>query len=594
MIFHLGRFIICALWIIVLQMAGKVSPAICADAHARPFPALYAQPQIYQTAIANAQRIPSLTPAVTGLTIPHHALAVELMASTLALARAQEYERIVIFGPDHFCRGKTFFSVSIRPFSTCFGPVPIDTQAIRHVMTNPHVSSSNLFSHEHGVQAVLPLVAHYFPRVPVLAMAIHPAAKKDDWDTLVQTLLPVISPKTLIIQSTDFSHYLSWPKASIHDQETLHILASGNADAISLLQQPGHLDSRGAQYVHMKLQDLTWKARPTVLANANSCEFVSPQEAMPKETTSYIVQIYSPHILPSITLPTRGAPRARYFFAGDFFTGRFVTTQLADPAQKQKFLDMILAHTRGAPLILNFEGVLAPRCPPEYRTGAAQGQILPPAQWQLCMPQELTLEMLNALHVAAVSLANNHSYDHGPQGYQQTKNILEEHGIRVVESGQITSFSDFNLVAWTDVENSHPKRRNLLTRNDLIIPSEALTQKPLWALMHWGQEGRPKPGPREEWLARHVHDLGVSLIVGHHPHRAGELYGNSYGLTVWSLGNFLFDQAESRADGALLEVNIFPQGSFWVRSIPLDPFFILRTKSGSWKNAQAETIRAQE
>lgn len=568
MIFTLCRAIACSVCI-ALIMAGKPSPALSSDSILRPFPAQYTQPQIYQAALNNAQGIPPLSSKITGLTIPHHLLAVELMASALALVRDQTYERIIILSPNHFHRGQTFFSVSIRPFSTCLGPVSIDIQATQQVLNNPQVSSSNLFSHEHGVQALLPLLAHYFPQVPVLAITMHLAAKKKDWDALMHTLLPLVSKDTLIIQSTDFSHYLTWPQAIIHDQETLHALALGRADDINLLDQPAHLDSKAAQYLQIKLQDLVCNATPTVIANANSCEFAAPQEPLPQETTSYIVQVYSPERLPSINLSTRGAPKARYFFGGDFFTGRYLTHHLANPAKRQKFLDQILNLTQGAPLILNFEGVLATQCPPQDLETLSSGQTLPPEKWQLCMPKALTLEILKALNVVAVGLANNHSHDHGPQGYDQTKKTLEEHGIMVVESGQITSLPDFNLVAWTDVDNNHPQKRDLLTTDELTILPEMQTHKPLWALMHWGQEGWPKPKLREKLLFEQLQHQGFSLIVGHHSHRAGELQGNTQGVVAWSLGNFLFDQPEPMADGALLEVSIFPQGTFWVRQIHL-------------------------
>lgn len=573
MIFTLYRTTAWTLWIIILFVAGQPSFVLGADAAIRPFPALYPQPRIYQAALTRAQEISPLTVPITGLTIPHHLLAVELMANSLALVRGQKYERIIILSPDHFYRGKTFFSVSIRPFSTCLGSVPIDIQAADHVLQNPQVSSSNLFSHEHGVQALLPLLAHYFPQVPVLAITIHPAAKKKDWDTLVQTLLPLVGPDTLVIQSTDFSHYLPWPEAMGHDQETLNILAGDDLDALEQLHQPAHLDSKAAQYIHMELQRLAHNATLMVMANANSCEFAPPQKSIPQETTSYIVQIYSPQLLPSINLDTLGAPKARYFFAGDFFTGRYVTKHLLDPAKKQKFINQIQSLTQGAPLILNFEGVLALQCPPTDLKTLAANQTLPPEKWQLCMPEALTIELLKALNVVAVGLANNHSHDHGPQGYVRTKKILQDQGIKVVQSGKITSFADFELTAWTDVDNSQAQKIKLLTPEALLIKDQTNSDQPLWALMHWGQEGWPKPVLREKFLFEELQEQGISLIVGHHSHRAGELQGNTQGLVAWSLGNFLFDQPGPQADGALLEVSIFPQGTFWARQIYLSNLY---------------------
>jgi poly-gamma-glutamate capsule biosynthesis protein CapA/YwtB (metallophosphatase superfamily) len=91
--------------------------------------------------------------------------------------------------------------------------------------------------------------------------------------------------------------------------------------------------------------------------------------------------------------------------------------------------------------------------------------------------------------------------------------------------------------------------------------------KPLFTFIHWGLEGHPSPGQREKHLAR-LMQTSASLIIGHHPHQAGKLETNPNGAIAWSLGNFLFDQPAPQADGALLEVTFFSQGTFWARQIP--------------------------
>jgi poly-gamma-glutamate capsule biosynthesis protein CapA/YwtB (metallophosphatase superfamily) len=42
---------------------------------------------------------------------------------------------------------------------------------------------------------------------------------------------------------------------------------------------------------------------------------------------------------------------------------------------------------------------------------------------------------------------------------------------------------------------------------------------------------------------------------------------------VYSLGNFLFDQRSEQVSGALLEVTLFDQGTFFSRLIPLPNFY---------------------
>ena len=101
--------------------------------------------------------------------------------------------------------------------------------------------------------------------------------------------------------------------------------------------------------------------------------------------------------------------------------------------------------------------------------------------------------------------------------------------------------------------------------------SEALSAvpKPLAAFVHCGREFRPRPGPRERFLAWTLEDAGVTLFVGAHPHRAGPVEADARGMRVWSLGNFLFDQLRQGADGAVLDLVFFSQGTWWARQRPI-------------------------
>jgi AmmeMemoRadiSam system protein B len=77
----------------------------------------------------------------------------------------------------------------------------------------------------------LPFVRHFLPGVEIVPIAVSVRSRRADWDRLVAQLESMIDPSTLIIQSTDFSHYLSFDEAVRHDQEVLNILGAGDLDA---------------------------------------------------------------------------------------------------------------------------------------------------------------------------------------------------------------------------------------------------------------------------------------------------------------------------------------------------------------------------
>ena len=145
---------------------------LCSSLMAEPFPLFYTEARPFREVCEAAEaKLKPLPQRITGVTVPHHLLAVDLIAETLFLASAGKYERIVILSPDHFKRGTTPFSTTTRDFLTPLGRLRVDTAAVKALMQEPLVSESSLFSREHGVQAVLPLLAGWFPESLLLTFA---------------------------------------------------------------------------------------------------------------------------------------------------------------------------------------------------------------------------------------------------------------------------------------------------------------------------------------------------------------------------------------------------------------------------------------
>ena len=188
------------------------------------------------------------------------------------------------------------------------------------------------------MQALLPFAAYHFPQAKIIALAISLKAKQSDWDSLAETLAPLLTPQTLVIQSTDFSHYLPAAEARGKDQETLRVLSGGDPEEILGLREPEHLDSKAAQYLQLRLQRQVFQAGPTVIANRNSQEYTSEPV---QRTTSYIVQLYSAQ---QLTL----AAAERYCFAGDTFFGRAMATKLSRGEFQENLIAKVLKVTGGA------------------------------------------------------------------------------------------------------------------------------------------------------------------------------------------------------------------------------------------------------
>jgi AmmeMemoRadiSam system protein B len=510
------------------------------------FPPFYLDSGLFLAAIHQC-RVQPLPQKITGVTVPHHLLAADLIAAAFARLRGHHYRRIIILSPDHFHRSRSAFAVTRRDFDTPLGRLVTDRAAVRQLLNNPLVSESDLFSHEHGVRALLPFISHYLPQTPIVAIAIRGNSRPADWDSLARTLAPLLTPETLLVQSTDFSHYLTPAQARRMDQETLRVLSIGDPRQVLTLNESNNLDSRGCQYLQLLLQRQVFGAGPTVIANRNSQEYTSEPV---KRTTSYIVQLYSAE-----ALPVAGAQT--FFFGGDTFCGRFVAKKLANPASREAIVRQVMGITGGKPLILNLEGVLKAQCPES------------PGPYTLCMEEALTLPLLKELHVRAVSLANNHSHDLGEAAYKSMRRRLTGQGIACLENRGGLDLGPFYLAGFTDVDNRSEAKIAQLTRQDLEGLARLKRDKPIFALIHWGREFADAAGPREQALAALLEEKGVEVIIGCHSHRASRLEGTRQSCRVFSLGNFLFDQYKPPVSGMLLEAVFFPQGTYFLKVHPL-------------------------
>ena len=137
-------------------------------------------------------------------------------------------------------------------------------------------------------------------------------------------------------------------------------------------------------------------------------------------------------------------------------------------------------------------------------------------------------------------LANNHTYDYGEKGYNDTINILENTSIPYFgyENYSILEVEDMKIglagfTGWNEdvtKENTEKAIEYFQNNNaDLIIMT-----------YHWGIEREYKQNEIQESIARHAIDSGADLVLGHHPHvlQGIESYNGKY--IVYSLGNFVF------------------------------------------------------
>lgn len=537
-------------------LALWLAPMAQAETEA-PVPSVYGDAAPFLDAIARERREARAAFPVTGITVPHHLLAADLMARGFWAASGNRYDRVILLSPDHFNRSQKPFATTARDHETVLGRIPADRQAVAALLATPDlVEASDLFEREHGVAALLPFVKRFFPDATLVPVAISIRAEPADWDRAVALLAPLLGPRTLVVQSTDYSHYRPQAESILRDQESLNVIASEDADAVTRLVSSDHMDSRGAQYIQMRLQERQG-SRATVIANRNSLEYI-PHAS---RTTSYVVSVYSPEIA---AFPERYTDQDVLVFGGDVLLGRYLTKPLAEPEVAAEIVRRIRALTGGAPMVVNLEGALLAE-PPEGLPDNLHA-----------MPAGLALPILTALNVKAASLANNHSFDLGRDGYRESIDILRRAGIVPLTHGAVADLGPVRLVALNFVGRNDRSGFPAVRSGELEALCRAPARPPFWAFVHWGTEYAEALGPQERDAAAVLARCGIGGIVGAHSHRAAARIeapiGGGYALAP-SLGNLLFDQTATRGTGALLEMRVFRQGTVATRLLPLPNLF---------------------
>jgi poly-gamma-glutamate synthesis protein (capsule biosynthesis protein) len=166
---------------------------------------------------------------------------------------------------------------------------------------------------------------------------------------------------------------------------------------------------------------------------------------------------------------------------------------------------------------------------------------------------------LAAVPFEAACLANNHVFDYGRDGFEETLAVLARHGVRTVGAGltfeeatapltlaaggsrvTIVNFGEGeDLTASTggpgvcgwEIDRLAGSIRRAKKRGDFVI-----------AVGHAGLEYVPFPPPYVVAAFRALSDAGADCVVGHHPHVPQGLERRRGRLIVYSLGNFVFWQ----------------------------------------------------
>ncbi len=137
-------------------------------------------------------------------------------------------DRVVLVGPTHRVAVRGLALPEAQAFATPLGTVRIDQRAVRILNALPQVvTSSAAHAFEHSLEVHLPFlqtVLGSFTLVPLAVGFAEPADVAEVLDALWG------GPETLIVVSSDLSHYLSYHEAQVIDRRTADAILDLSTD----------------------------------------------------------------------------------------------------------------------------------------------------------------------------------------------------------------------------------------------------------------------------------------------------------------------------------------------------------------------------
>jgi AmmeMemoRadiSam system protein B len=134
--------------------------------------------------------------------------------------------RVILLGPAHRVAVRGLALPSVDSLATPLGNVPVDKKAIAMIADLPQVKVMDAaHESEHSLEVHLPFLQTILAEFTLVPLAVGQASPNDVGEVLEQLWG---GPETLIVVSSDLSHY--------HDYDTAHRLDSATSRAIEQLR----------------------------------------------------------------------------------------------------------------------------------------------------------------------------------------------------------------------------------------------------------------------------------------------------------------------------------------------------------------------
>ena len=173
---------------------------------------------------------------------------------------------VLILGPPHHMPVRGIAVPSVAWFETPLGRVPLDRERIQTLLENPIAYIDDRpHAPEHSIEVQIPYLQvrlSFFKIVPLLV-------SETDSEKAAESLFSLIDDHTLVVASSDFSHYLSQKEARTEDDKSIASILAGDAD--------GMIDACGEMPIRVAMALAKKRGLKPVLLDARTSFDTSPE-----------------------------------------------------------------------------------------------------------------------------------------------------------------------------------------------------------------------------------------------------------------------------------------------------------------------------
>ena len=199
-----------------------------------------------------------------------------------------DIRRVVILGTPHRAHVRGGSIPMVNAYQTPLGDVPLDREACDELLAHDlFTSDAHAHAQEHSIEIQLPFLQTVLPEAAIVPILIgEPGAGQ--WERFAGALGEVVDESTLVVVSTDFTHYgprFDYMPFRDSIPANLEKLDGGAFECIKALDGKGFLDYKrrtgaticGANAVAALLHLMTGRADATLLHYARSSDIADDQ-----------------------------------------------------------------------------------------------------------------------------------------------------------------------------------------------------------------------------------------------------------------------------------------------------------------------------